>query len=75
MVVYQKYAPEKKGEEETVRFLQAGCKKYGKFMHQVIKKINEEYRDVSIEKGTIRKYNFYFIQNNLLLICPIVRSL
>ena len=42
---------ETKGEDETIRFLQAGCKKYGKFMHKLIKKINEEYRNISIEKG------------------------
>jgi len=45
---------EKKGQDETVRFLQLGCKKYGRKMKHVIGKIRRKYADLSLEKGPFK---------------------
>ena len=42
---------EQKGEDETQRFLMAGCRKYGKYMREVIRKIKNEYDEISMQIG------------------------
>ena len=47
----QTFISEQKGEDETQRFLMAGCRKYGKYMREVIRKIKNEYDEISMQIG------------------------